>query len=118
MLSCGEMLEITEKPEVFRCKLLTLQIKEWKTSGRGEVTLSQTEGLNYAFFANDDGSELCWRVDSGKRFQRDSSLMVSFYCDLEQIYRAFLFETKGSTEEFWTRLQLALRLEIEGENVD
>jgi hypothetical protein len=112
------MHEITEKVKSFPCKLLTLQSKEWKTHGRGDVNLSQTEGQNYVFFANEDGSELCWRVDSGKRFQRDSSTLVTFYCDLEQIYRGFHFENKNSTEDFWSNLQLALRLETESENVD
>ena len=111
------MLEIKDKMERFPCRLLTLQSREWKSNGQGEVNLEQTEGLSYAFFSNEDGSELCWKIDPGKRFQWDSGQKVKFYCDVEQIFRAFDFENQEIAKEFWSSLQLALRLETEGENV-
>lgn len=111
-------MEIKQQENSFHCRLLRLGAEGWQCQGQGDLGISSMEGLNYVFFTCDDGSEMCWRAEQGKRFQWDSSKKVKFYCDIEMIYRAFKFQDKESAQKFWSDLQVALRLEPEDEKVN
>lgn len=111
-------MEIKQQARVYECRLLRLEAEGWQSQGQGELGMSSMDGANYVFFTNEDGSELCWRAEQGKQFQWDTVQTVKFYCDIENVYRAFKFNNREIAQNFWSDLQVGLRSEPEEEKVN
>lgn len=107
-----------KRKEPIECILMLKdELREWKQQGKGEVHLGNIESNSFVLFTSEDGSEMCWKVEEEKRFSWNRNRRVTFYCDAEQVHRAFEFADLGLAEEFWASLQTTLRLETENENV-